>query len=332
MTFIPADERLILFDMYTRAMKFLTVDELKALKDAGLGTALITTMEWDKFEPSLGKYDYGYIDERLERVLSAGMRALLPIWQVQNSHFPLPWYAQTMGGSIPVWDRHPEYILSPWCNEAQLHALEVMQLVVDHVAGTNVQVISSLTRFGESVMPQDARHFDPWARQSWKAAGLPHNTPDENLPGAAAWIKKAYTSMILSQQAILTEQYREAWFGFHLPKAGRVNAGVDWFEDYIAAIRSTLGADIEINHITYTYFVPSYTGPYNNLPERVKHLRDIGVQTWCGAEYCEGLRDGNGEKAREIGMRGLVVAPCHAYTNHYQLEPWMIEEIRKAAR
>ena len=331
MTFIPADERLILFDMYNRRHDFLTVDELKQLYDAGCGTALITTMEWDYFETSPGVYDFGYIDHRLERVLASGMRALLPIWQVQNTNFPLSWYAQTAKGSIPEWDRHPEFILSPWNQDAQGHALEVMQLVIDHVKGLPVQVISSLSRFGESVMPADARYYDPSARASWKRAGLPHDTPDENLPGAAGWIKAAYTKMVTAQQRVLVPQYGEAWFGFHLPKTGRANCGVDWFEDYIAAIRAE-HPDVAINHITYTYFVPSYSGPYANLPERVQHLRDIGVKTWCGAEYCEGLRDGNGEKARAIGMRGLVVAPCHAYTHHYQLDPWMVEEIRKAAR
>jgi hypothetical protein len=333
MSFIPDDERLILFDMYNRRMQFVTVDELKQLRDVGMGTALMTTMEWDHFEPKMGEYDFAYLDFRLERIRQSGMRALLPIWQVHNTRFPLAWYAQTPGGSIPEWDRHPEFLLSPWNEDAQGHALEVMQLVKDYVTCDQVQVISSLSRFGESVMPQDARYFDPAAKRSWKAAGFPHDLPDQNMRGADAWIQAAYTRLIINQQRILTDTpWREAWFGFHFPKRGRPNCGVDWFEDYIAAIRAMV-PDVKINHITYTYFVPAYDGSYTRLPETVQHMiHDVGTIEWCGAEYCEGLRDGNGERARAIGMRGLVVGPCHAYTNHYQLEPWMVEEIGKAAR
>jgi hypothetical protein len=332
MPFIPDNERVILFDKENRQGNLLTVDDLKQLFDAGCQTTLLTNMKWDEFEPQLGRYNYGYLDERLERMRQSGMRCLLPIWERQNSNFPKDWYARTLRGGISEWEGRPEHLLSPWCAEAQFHALEVMELVKNHCQSDQVQVISSLSRFGESVMPQDARYYDPSARRSWRAAGLPHDTPDENFPGAAEWIRAAYVKMIAAQQAILTRQHNEAWFMFHVPKRGRVNCGVDWFEDYIGATLADNPSAV-VNHITFTYFVGSYTGPYANLPQAIDHLRkDVGTIEWCGAEFCSGLRDGNGEKARAIGMRGVVVAPCHAYTKYQHLEPWMVEEIRKAAR
>jgi hypothetical protein len=321
--FIPDRERVILFDVATRGGALLPLDDLKAMRDVGVGTALASGLDWNKFEPRLEKYDFDYIRALIQRYEAAGMRVLLPIWERVHTGFPLAWYSQTAQGSIPSWALGPEYLLSPWNAEAQAYAQSVMRLVSDMFTSSRAQVISSVCRHGESVMPQDARYYDPAARASWKAAGLPGATPDQNLPGAAEWIRQAYVKMIAAQQAILAPHHGEAWFMFHLPKRGRVNCGVDWFEDYIAALPD----GVRVNHITFTYFAN-----YPGLPEAIQHLRQIGNREWVGAEYCEGLRDGNGELARALGMRGVIVAPCHPFTRHDRLSPWMLDELRKAAR
>jgi len=74
MPFIPDNERVILFDKENRQGNLLTVDDLKQLFDAGCQTTLLTNMKWDEFEPQLGRYNYGYLDERLERMRQSGMR------------------------------------------------------------------------------------------------------------------------------------------------------------------------------------------------------------------------------------------------------------------
>lgn len=323
MAFIPDTERLIYFDLPTREHKLLPVDDLKSLREAGIGTMLASGSDWSKFEQVMGKRDYTSLDETIARARSAGMRVLLPLWQFVSVNLPKHWYAQTITGSIPAGPAGPEYLLSPWNLEAQDYALSVMREIITHYRAADVQIIPSLSRHGESVMPVDARYYDPAARAAWKAAGLPHDTPDQNLPGGAEWIKAAYLRLVTHQQKLCSTQHNEAWFMLHLPKQGRVNCGCDWIEDYIRALPG-----VQVNHITFTYFAN-----YPGLPEKIARLRIVyDTREWVGAEYAEGLRDGNAEKARALNLRGCVIAPCHPFTTHTRVMPWMLAEIRKAAR
>jgi hypothetical protein len=199
--------------------------------------------------------------------------------------------------------------------DAQAHALEVMQLIKDRYTSDECQIIATPSRHGESVMPHDARYYDPEAEKSWKRYSSKNR---------GQWIKEAYTRLIVDQQRILIDTpWREAWFFFHLPKGDRINTGVQWFEDYINA----LPAGVNVNHITFTLFDPKYI----HIAPQLQHLRDTyNTREWVGAEYCEGLRDGNGNKARRaLGLRGLLLGPTHQARGHDHIEPWMLDVIRK---
>src|SRR5574343_234394 len=121
MSFIPDAERVILFDVPTRAGALLPIDDLRMMRDAGCQTLLLTGADWNKFEPKFNRFDFGYIDEFVSRVHSAGMRALLPLWEKVHTGFPLDWYGQTLQGSIPSAPFGPEYLISPWCGDAVEH-------------------------------------------------------------------------------------------------------------------------------------------------------------------------------------------------------------------
>lgn len=330
MPFIPDEERIIIFDLPTAAGPFMRVDELKRLKDIGVGTLLLTSMDWNKFEPKLGRYDYRCLDEVKKRLELSGMRGLLPLWEKCNTTFPRDWYSQNSAGSIPLDHGKPEYILSPWSEPGQAHALEVMKLVKDYCQSDTCQVISSICRFGESVMPYDPRFYDPSALASWTATGSKHIKPVAVLPECAEWMRTAYRKLIKGHQAVLTDSpWREAWFMLHIPKQGRPVNGVDWIDDYF----TDLPEGVTINHITFTYFkrVPQKSPePFHAIIERLK--REYNYKAWIGAEFCNGLREGTAIKARELGMRGLILGPCHPFTGKNSIEPWMYKEIEKAAR
>jgi hypothetical protein len=325
MPFIPDTERVILFDVANRNNDYMSADELAAVRDCGVNTVLPHALDWDKFEKAPGAYNWAYLDNVLERL--NGFRILLPLWEHHTRCLPAEWYSCTRNGSVPERAGKPEWILSPWNEDAQDHILEVLYMVKRQYQSDSCQIVSINGRAGESVMPNDARHFDQAAVRAWKMAGLPHAMPDENLPGAKEWIKAAYTKMIVNQQRILTDTpWREAWFFFHMPKSGRINCGVDWFEDYIHAIRMD-GKSTNVNHVTFTYFAD-----YRGLPETIQRLKlQRHVIEWVGAEYCQGLRLGNAEKARALGFRGVVCAPTHALQGNGVLQPWMLDELRKAA-
>jgi hypothetical protein len=176
-------------------------------------------------------------------------------------------------------------------------------------------------------MPQDPRYYDPAALASWKRTGAPDIHPNTSIKEGIEWLRKSYTAHIAAQQAILSQAHNEAWFTLHLPKSGRPNCGVDWFDDYIHAVNN-INPSIVVNHITFTYFHAAYT----NLPKQVAHLQAQGVVEWVGSQYAEGIRDGNWVKAQKAGIRGLVCAPCHPLTNNKGLSDWMLDEIRKVTR
>ena len=178
-------------------------------------------------------------------------------------------------------------------------------------------------------MPQDPRFFDKSAVEAWKRTGQPDVHPNMTTEAGKAFLRQSYANLIASQQRILTNTpWKEAWFMLHMVKAGRPAAGVDWFDDYIRAVNN-IDPSIVVNHITFTYFHPVFI----NLPAQIAHLKnDMGTLPWVGSQYCEGLRDGNAVRARKAGFRGLICAPCHPTNGHRGLQPWMIEEIRKAAR
>jgi len=329
MPFVPDADRIIIFDLPTLRGPMMTLDELRRLKDMGVGTLLLTGADWNKFEPKLGQYNWDYLDELVRRVYEAEMRGLLPIWEKVNANFPRDWYSQTPGGSIPTNQSKPEHLISPWSKAGQAHALEVMAMVKDHYTTDQVQVISSLCRFGESVMPFDPRFYDPSALRSWTATGSKHIKPVSTLTECQDWLRAAYRQMIKNQQAILTNtQWREAWFMLHVPKMSRPCDGVEWIEDYFR----DLPDGVTINHITFTYFqhIPPKVEPWHHKIEHFKQA--YNYKAWVGAEFCNGLREGTAIKARELGMRGMILGPCHPFTNKNSIEPWMYQQIEKAAR
>jgi len=213
MSFIPDSERIILFDVPTRAGPKLSLDDMLALRDAGIGTMLANGSNWDQFEPKIGQYNWKYIDAILERGQRVGMRTLLPIWEKQSSIYPDEWYSKVGSGSHGSESGQREYLFSPWNKDAQAHALEVLKLVKNYAESSTCQVISNITRCGESVMPQDPRFYDAAAIASWKRTGEPDVHPNMTTKGGQEWLRKSYTQLIASQQAILANNpWHEAWF------------------------------------------------------------------------------------------------------------------------
>jgi hypothetical protein len=154
--------------------------------------------------------------------------------------------------------------------------------------------------------------------------------PDHNTPEGNDWLKQSYINLLMDQQRILVDtQHREIWYSLALYKAiaGGISChGCEWANDYLAAWQTL--SPSSINHITYTYF-PFGERLYSII---AKEQSTWGVKEFVGAEYCEGLRDGNGRLAVEHGLRGLVLGPTHPLTKHTQIEDWMLDEIRKTHR
>jgi hypothetical protein len=153
-------------------------------------------------------------------------------------------------------------------------------------------------------------------------------TPDHQRQETLDWMRDGYTRMVTERQHILGD---EVWCCWHLRKAALSPCyGVQWIADYMSGFQELTQSWTQppnINHISFSHF------PFADMPAAVAEFsRTWGTNEWVGAEYAEGLRSGNAQRARNAGLRGLILAPCHPYTQHTTIEPWMLDEIEKAMK
>jgi hypothetical protein len=138
----------------------------------------------------------------------------------------------------------------------------------------------------------------------------------------------SYLTLLHNQMSLFVDQpTREIWYALSRYKATGKNTyischGCEWIDDYLADWMTLKPS--KITHVSFNYF------PYGDefAPVIEAERERWGVDEIVGAEYCEGLRDGNGRKAIKQGMR-VIVGPCHAFTGHDRAEPWMFGEIRR---
>jgi hypothetical protein len=311
-------------DCPTRTGEYLTVRELKMLRQAGIETGIYFSLHWDKYEPTPGKFNSDYFLDILDRYQNAGMKVILPLWNTQGSHFPDAWYCKRPDGGTPHRGLDAEYIISPWSAVGQAYSNKILAMVSQAYGSDKVLVIASGMRDGETIMPQEPLYFGGDAIADWQRKH--RGTPDRETAEGLAWLKDGYTRMLIDRQKALDTD--ELWVGWHMRKATMgLCYGVQWANDYMGEYQSISNAPVNINHITYSYF------PMDDMPVKIAEFsRTWGTNEWVGAEYCHGLRDGNAIKAHDAGLRGLVLGPCHPYTGCTKIEPWMLAEIEKAVK
>jgi len=313
MTFVTEDEFIILFDAPNHEGNCHSLDDLRLLASAGIRTAILTNQHMDRPQAT---------EDTLNRYAKAGIKVLLPLWSMHSAKCLTDWYSRDTHGSIGWVGAQREYILSPWHLRAQEWLQEELRKWKAQYQSSTVQIVTPIIRDGESVMPQDPRCYDRAALASWHKINSA-TSPDMNDELCREWIKAEYTRMMVNLQRILVDSpWREIWTMFHLPKASRPACGVDWVEDYYKAFQELKPS--AVNHITFSYF---------NFPKIERQIHNIQTRhntiEWAGAEYCEGLRDGNGTRAINQGLRGMILSPLHYFTGHLQIKPWMIETISK---
>jgi hypothetical protein len=315
MSFLSNREHMILMDIPLESGRSLTLDDLKALRDAGIETAWLYGMKMDA--------PLSVIDDRLNQYRQAGLKCLLPLWHKQTATCPASWYLQTRDG------RRVD-ILSPWNTEAMALYNDSLLKMRDAYTADDCQVVSCWITDGETVLIDQPAYYDQAALASHAREVGGYPLPDAyNHPEGTCWLKQTYTRILVEQQRILMDTpWREIWYMLHRMIATYPDShcdGCDYIDDYLTAFTELKPASI--NHISYTYFPhgPNYWRMIDRDRERW-HINE-----WVGAEYAEGLRDGNGELAARQGLRGLFIGPTHPYTHHGGIEPWMLAEIKKAA-
>jgi len=323
MPFIRDSEYILLMDLPTASGKHLSAEDMIKLRRAGIATAWLYGLDWQEYN-----LDPRSLEDRIARVRDAGMKVIVPLWERHPNNYPQEYYSRLATGLGEVSGRRREQILAPWNEKAQRLYNDTLSDVKARYQAEDVQIVSIYCRAGESVMPAQARYHDEAAKADWERCGH-RGYPDVGSPHGFEWLKRHYVKMIADQQRICTDTpWHEAWFGYHLPKWDKHNCGVQWIEDYWKAIRADC-PQAEINHITFNLY--NRDPKWRDLPDQLSGLRERwGSHNWVGAEYCEGLKDGNLRRSLELGMRGVILAPCHPFTRHEGITDKMVYYIQSA--
>jgi hypothetical protein len=331
--FLSDSEAIILMDHRLGNGRLFNHDELCQLRDAGVQTVLSQATDWNEFVHNghWKAFDWNYFDDYLTRLDKVGLKCILHMWFTQYSHFPPEFYVESQQGIV-------KGMLSPWHEQAQEINLEVLRTIRDRYASDKVLLASAQAQGGERILLNEAAYYDVNAIEDWESrgcSGLPNHTTEHGQD----WLKEAYLKLVMDQQRILIEQpSREIWFMLSWRKMTHLHNmphGCQFLPDFLEGFKSL--NPTAINHISFNYF--TYEQAHWDLMKSVRE--QWGFNEFAGAEYCEGLRDGapmqggkhsepTGRLAVKHGLRGLLVHPCHAFTHHDRLEPWMVQQIKEA--
>lgn len=320
MPFLTDDEYIILMDSPNVRGRMFTDDELASFRDCGIRTAIWCDTRWDNWlADDFKTYHWEYFDDYLARLRKASIKAIIPLWHRQSDHYPDRYYI--------VSTHLHRGLFSPWNPDAQELVNRSYTMIRDRYSADDCLIISAQCQGGERVLLNRPSLNDSFAQKSWAAWQKKRGDNQEE------WVKDTYIRLLLEQQRILTAgEHKEIWYMLSRHKAFVPYAtghGCAWIDDYLRAWKKLKPAGFY--HISFNFF-PYLPAEQKFFDAIQKEQVQFKVQEIVGAEYCEGLRDGNGKKAVELGMRGLILHPCHPFTKHERVEPWMYDEIRKTMK
>ena len=319
--FVSDNEFILLMDCIQTDGDMMTVDELKRLRDVGVRTLYRAYTDFDKFYFK-GVPNWKYFDDYLERADAAGMKTIQQLWQTETVVGPANWYAKKQGGQTRA--------LSPWCAEAQFYNRDIIRMVIKRYTGDHVMFVTGQHQGNERVLRNSPSYFDEHALADWQEDH--DGKPDHRTEEGSAWLRKSYIKFMADiMRLFVTEQpQQEVWFNLSRYKTLMPNLschGCEWIDDYLAEWLKL--KPVAINHISFNFF--PYSESYQNMV--IEKNKQFGINEFAGAEYAEGLKAGNGTRAVELGLRGLIIGPTHPMNAHHRrLEPWMVVEIAKAQK
>ena len=328
--YFTKENALLLMDTKKADNTNYSPDELKAMADAGIHTAILFDWAWHDIETRWGHYEWDKLDERVALINRCGMRAIVKWYYTAPAWFPSDWWACASGGPIVG-------VLSPWCNPAQAYeramSAEVCRRYNDERKGN--LVINSQSGHGESVMPTVPCWFDPWATAAFKfsyGADAKLYYPNPNGPitdkATSDFLFGSYLAMLqLQAEVFIDNPWRLLYTAFHPCFIDILHwdcTGNQWLPD-ILRLYKTMGAQtfqVYYNWVGYE----AYWGGWARMSQEYK------TQVFSGAEYTTGLRRLNSTRlAIEQGCRGQIIGVNHPFTNQTAVTEEMLIEIRWAA-
>ena len=326
MNFMSKEEYLLLMvNCETRAEGFdaqhiLSTAERARLREVGVQTAH-EQPAWRRIEPQQGQYDFAYLDNIINRNRDAGLKSLIQLagWRIPP-WMPNEWKARQQGGHF-----EPE-MLSIWNEEAQTHADNYCQSVMDHYPEEDVGFFFGEFQGGEGALPPTSCFYDDAALADYRSIYGNTAFPDLNTQETTEWFGNSVINHFVRRSKLFYQRNKEVW-NEQQRLMDRWNKSYgNYVQPDIMREYRRVFSDASIVLLQYTYFDNSHTQDEIDWVDNL--IRISNCETIVEAMYCRGLPTTT-PKAIEKGFRGQIVMPVNEIGKH-ALEQWEVDNIRNS--
>jgi hypothetical protein len=319
MSFLQDSERLIFMDLHTGDdLKVrLPAEDIKKMVDAGVKTAMVFYTRWDWIEPQKNVYDWGFYDDRVKLLTDNGMKVLLQSCTTFPTWIPDDWKIKNAKGQLIG-------IPSPWNKEAFDYVRQYYKIIRDRYNSDKVLVVNSFLSDGETVFPNELCIYDDSALKAFKDKF--GGNPEDMVEQRYFFLKDTLIEMYYQlQKEMSNNQFDEIWCMLHPALAGYHGNGCEWISEILQTIRTRIPY-VNMNHLYCTWVQWRMFWPIMNEWSKI-----YGESIFGGAEWAEGLPT-SVPMAMQNSIRGLLVGPCHPFTGHKRIEPWMLDNMKNALK
>lgn len=319
MGFIEPDEHLIFMDMqvrYEEPRVRLPADDIKKLVDSGIHTAMMFHTDWNWTEPEKGRLDWSFYDDRVQLLISCGMKVILQSLTFFPDWMPDDWMVRAPNGDVIKMP-------SMWHPEAWEYVKDYYRAISARFSSDKSMVANSWLTDGETLWPNSLAIFDPYAQALYRQK---YQEPMfVGSPNTEAFIVESQCRMHTELQTILasSNRWNEVWTQLHPALAGYYGNGCGTIHEILGDLVANVPG-VKINHLYCTWV------QWGQLWQKMGQTAQMfGEDMWGGAEYAEGVIVST-DAAKANGLRGLLIGPCHPFSGHVNIEDWMTENIRRA--
>jgi len=300
--FLDSDERLLLLHQPANPM---TPESLRGFRRAGIRTSICSNWaSWHELEPSPGVYYWDTLDQVVESTISAGLKALIPLYFHPATWVPCIHYKIEGIQAAPddFWGL-PWFAADTFDPDAMEAEREFLHRACERYTTDGVACFYSMHVAGERIVPP--------------------TRPDLLGEGHPAHANYAYTEqqivdIVLARQRVFAQYSDELWNAFH---AATVHDGTG--NEHLWTCFEVLKQEFPahtINRLIYTFFSLGCEG----------HQADIeGVKHWVGAEFCTNVVR-NAGRIDPLGVWGLIMGPSHYELSPGQPAPGAFEAVAEA--
>jgi beta-galactosidase len=171
-------------------------EDVKLMRAAGVTLATVGVFSWSRLEPKPGEYDFGWLDDILDRLHAGGVRVLL----ATPAASPPPWFSLRYPESLPVTADgvrlHPgsRQHFSPSSAAYRMHAVQLAELLA--------------TRYGSHPA------LLAWHVNNEYGCHVPRSYDDESAAAFRVWLTDRYGTIASLNAAWGTDFWSQRYGSF----------------------------------------------------------------------------------------------------------------------